>query len=72
MTPTVHEVRQRHESALLALPGVVGVADGFADGQPVINVLVADDTVGSRRGIPSQLEGYPVQVITAGEIDAQK
>jgi len=68
---TVHEVRVRHENELLALPGVVGVADVTDAGRSVIQVLVSDATIVQRALIPKQIDGYPVDIILAGEIDAQ-
>jgi hypothetical protein len=70
IVPTIREVRLRHEDDLLALPGVVGVADAMAGGDPVIQVLMSDDIAEHRVAIPERIEGYPVEIISIGQIDA--
>jgi hypothetical protein len=65
---TVHEVRLKHENELMALPGVVGVADTMTGGRAAIQVFAGDIPSGQRRAIPSEIEGYPVEVISTGEI----
>ena len=56
-------------AALMALPGVVGVAEGSVRGSSCIVVYVAGDEHGE---IPSSLSGYTVVVRVSGEIKAQK
>jgi hypothetical protein len=68
--PTIHEVRLKHEDDLLALPGVVGVADAIVGGHPVIQVLMSDDIAEHIAAIPKRIEGYPVEIISIGQIDA--
>ncbi|WP_158839399.1 hypothetical protein [Saccharothrix deserti] len=54
---------------MLALPGVVGVADTTEAGRAAIQVFVANDD--DRALIPERIEGYPIDIILTGEIDAQ-
>ena len=68
--PTIHEVRLRHEDDLLALPGVVGVADAMIGGHAVIRVLMSDDSTEYKAAIPAVIEGYPVEIVSTGQIDA--
>ena len=53
---------------LLALPGVVGVAEGSDQGQPCIVVYVATEPGAD---VAASLAGYPVVVRLSGEIRAQ-
>ena len=54
----------------MALPGVVGTAQGLCHGKPCIIVLVIRKTVELERAIPSSLEGYPVVLEETGEFKA--
>lgn len=63
----VHEVRLRHEDELLALPGVVGVADTVIGGRAMIQVFV-NVLAGQPVNVPSELDGYPVEIISSGDI----
>lgn len=63
----VHEVRLRHEDELLALPGVVGVADTVIGGRAMIQVFV-NVPAGQPVNVPSELDGYPVEIISSGDI----
>jgi hypothetical protein len=50
---------------LLSLPGVVGVAEGEAHGEPCVVVLVERPVE-----LPGELEGYPVSVRKSGPFTA--
>jgi hypothetical protein len=67
---TVREVLERHAPRLLALPGVVGVAEGESGGRACITVYVADGPAAVLAQIPSDLEGRPVVVRESGEFRA--
>ncbi|MBI2466423.1 MAG: hypothetical protein HYV62_01160, partial [Candidatus Rokubacteria bacterium] len=61
--------QEAHTDALLARPGVVGTAVGLgADGRPVVKIYVESGRVS---GLPSRLDGVPVEVEVTGEIVAQ-
>jgi hypothetical protein len=62
---TVHQVRLRHEVELMAIPEVVAVADSAEEDMSVIRVFIAEPP--RQATIPAVLEGYLVEVITAGE-----
>ena len=67
---TVEAALSKHAGDLLAVPGVVGVAQGLCDGRPCITVYVVEKTPGSAQKIPAALEGYPVVIEETGEIKA--
>ena len=66
----VREVLARHQDALLAVPGVVGVGVGRDEstGAPVLRVYTAGLTAESRTLIPADLEGVPVHLMESGEL----
>ena len=58
-----------HEAALLAIPGVQGVGTTrTAIGDDAIAVYVKEQAVAAR--LPSSLDGYAVEAIVVGEVDA--
>ena len=67
---TLREVRLRHESALLALPNVVGVSDETVDGRDVILVLVSRKVpvrqLAPGEVVPEELEGFATDVVEIG------
>jgi len=63
----LEEVLQAHTDQLMAMPGVVGVAEGVCDGRPCIKVFVARKTPDVLKAIPASVEGYPVAVDETGE-----
>jgi hypothetical protein len=67
---TVAQVLGRHTERLMALPGVVGTAEGLCGGRPCILVLVVRKTSELARAIPSKLEGVPVEIRETGPIRA--
>ena len=67
---TIADVLKEHSDALLAIPGVVGVAEGQRGGKPCIRVFVTDQTPQLQQQIPRVLHGYPVVVETTGEFRA--
>jgi hypothetical protein len=64
-------VLQAHTDQLMAMPGVVGVAQGLCDGRPCIKVFVARKTPDVLERIPTSVEGYPVAVEETGELRPQ-
>jgi hypothetical protein len=52
----------------MAVPGVVGTAQGLCEGKPCIKVFVARTTPDLLKAIPASLEGYPVVVEETGEL----
>ena len=72
MSPSTvfEQVLERHTPRLMALPGVVGTAEGSCGGQPCILVLVKRLSPSLRQEIPVQLEGIPVEIRETGSIRA--
>jgi hypothetical protein len=67
----IKNVMEAHVDELMAIPGVVGVAIGaLEDGRPCIRVMLAEDTRELRDKIPSELDGYPVDIEVTGRIRA--
>ena len=72
MPTTIQEVKARHESRLMAQPGVVAVGIGHdADGNETIVVSLDRDRPDARAQLPQTLEGYPVRVQVIGPMRAQ-
>lgn len=62
------EVKERHEKALLGIPGVAGAAVGFgSDNRPTIIIFTEIPAV---HGLPASLEGVPVRVQVSGKFIA--
>lgn len=68
--PAIELVKEQHESELMALAGVVGVGIGKCQGQPCIEVYLADESSNFRPEIPTQLNGYQVSTKVLGKIEA--
>ena len=54
----------------MAIPGVVGVGEGELDGSPCIRLMVVELDEEILQKLPSEIEGYPVDVIETGEFKA--
>jgi hypothetical protein len=54
----------------MALPGVIGTAEGLHDGEPCFFVLVTELTDDLQKLLPDELDGYKVVVSESGEIKA--
>jgi len=69
--PSIEQVQERHQEELMALDGVVGVGSGLEErsGRTVLKVYVAQKTPALQDRIPSQLDGYPVQIEVTGEFN---
>ena len=66
----IEQVLKEHTDQLMALPGVVGTAQGLCGKHPCIKLYVAEMTDELKQKIPSNLEGYKVDVQITGEIKA--
>jgi hypothetical protein len=62
-----NQVKARHSEALFQLGDVVGHGIGRnAEGEPVIEVYLANDNAETHRRVPAALENVPVRVIVTG------
>ncbi len=66
----IEEALAEHTPALMALPGVVGTAQGLCDKKPCIVIYVIQKTPELEQKIPATLEGFPVRIEETGEIRA--
>ena len=67
---SIEQVLQEHTNSLMTLPGVVGTALGLCAGEPCIRVFVAEKTGDLMEQIPSEIEGYTVDVVETGPFKA--
>ncbi len=65
---TIEAVLAAHNDSLMAVPGVLATAIGRCKGAPCIRILVNRVTDDVQRRIPSQIDGFPVQVDVSGPI----
>lgn len=70
MILSITEAISAHSHGLMALPAVVGIAEGRYNEAPCVLVLVVELTDELRAALPSELEGYKVVVSESGEIKA--
>lgn len=70
MTKSIEEVLEGHTRELMALPGVVGTAQGLCGKKACIKVFVIRKTPDLERKIPEVLDGYPVSIEETGKIRA--
>ena len=66
----IEQVLQEHTASLMALPGVVGTAQGLCADEPCIRVFVVEATEELLKQIPEGIEGYTVDVQQTGEFKA--
>lgn|GEM_PF-2628336 len=62
---------ERHSAELLEIPGVVGVAEGVANEEPVVQILVVRRTPALVARLPRTLDSHPVVIVETGEIRAR-
>jgi hypothetical protein len=66
----IETVLKEYTNELMAMPGVVGTAQGLCDDKPCIKVYVTELTPELEQKIPKNLEGYLVDVEATGEFRA--
>ena len=72
MTPSIQDVKKKHESRLLSLPGVVSVGIGRdLHGNPAVIVGLDSPRSDTEARIPPQLDGYPLLIQIVGPLKAQ-
>lgn len=67
---TIEDVLKEHTDELMAIPGVIGTAQGVCKGKSCIKVYVKEKTPELEQKIPDSIEGYPVSIEEIGEIHA--
>ena len=72
MSSSLKDVKARHASRMLQLPGVVSVGIGRNEkGEPAIVVGLVDPHSETESQLPQRLEGYPVVTRIVGRIKAR-
>ena len=69
--PTIEAVLKEHTDEWMSIPGVVGTGIGACEGKPCIRIFVVKKTPELLKKIPSNLEGFVVDVEETGEIRAR-
>jgi len=69
-TLTIHQVKDKYQRKIMAIPGVVGIGIGAVEDEPVIKVLVVSKTEEVQKKIPQKLHGYKVDIQETGKIRA--
>lgn len=67
---SIESVLKEHASIIMAVPGVVGIAQGEYEGEPCIKVFTAKMSPELPGQIPPVLDGYRVIVEETGEFQA--
>ena len=69
---TIHEVKKQHTQELMAIEGVQSVGIGNnAQGQVAIIIGLDKSRPEIQAKLPTELDGYPVEVRIIGSIEAQ-
>ncbi len=66
----IREVLKRYTDELMAVPGVVGIAEGKSHGKPCIRVFVVDSHSEALKHLPENIEGYLLHIEESGEFRA--
>jgi hypothetical protein len=66
----IEQVKEKHESELMGLQDVVGVAIGGGGKKPCIMVYVKRMSPELVKAIPQKLEGFEVRIEETGEFKA--
>jgi hypothetical protein len=67
---SIREVLKSHTDELMAVPGVMGVAEGESQGRPCIRVFVVDKNSDFLRELPDTIDGYRLLVVESGNFQA--
>ncbi len=68
----IREALEKHRDKLMALEGVVAVAEGERGGNSCIKVYVLQGSLASLSKIPSHLDGFSVVVETVDSFKARR
>lgn len=71
MALTIQEVKKKHEASILKIEGVVSVGIGFKeDRTQAIIIGLKQETQDLIQQIPTNLDGYPVEIRIVGSVKA--
>jgi len=71
MRLTIQQVKEKHQTALMALPGVVSIGIGLSEGETVIKIGLDGRHPDTEKALPKALEGYKVISQDIGIIKAK-
>ncbi len=71
ISPTIEQVKEKYESDLLRIDGVVGVGISECEDKPCIKVYLENESPNLKKQIPKQLDGFKVDTQVTGTIEAQ-
>ncbi|BAZ29329.1 hypothetical protein NIES4074_17720 [Cylindrospermum sp. NIES-4074] len=71
VSPTVEQVKERYESDLLSIDGVVGVGISECEDKFCIKVYLENESPNLKKQIPEQLDGFKIDTQVTGDIQAQ-
>jgi hypothetical protein len=72
MTPSIQQVKAKHEKRLMEIPGVVSVGLGKDKGGKMVIIIGVDrPRADIADPLPQKLDGYPVIVQVVGSIKPQ-
>lgn len=71
ITMTIQQAKEKHQAALLALPGVVSIGIGLSGGETVIKIGLDGKHPDTEKVLPKALEGYRVVSQHVGAINAK-
>jgi hypothetical protein len=72
MTPSIQDVKKKHEARLMSFPGVVSVGIGRdPQGNPAVIIGMDSPRAETQAQIPPQLDGYPLLIQIVGPLKAQ-
>ena len=66
----LQRIQLRHETEIMAIPGVLGIGIG-SDAHKYVFQIMVDKTARKKPKLPAQIEGVPVKVVLTGPIVAQ-
>ena len=67
---SVHQVKEKYQTKIMKIPGVVGIGVGKENDDDAIVVMVAELTPTVQKKVPDQLKGFPIVVQETGVISA--
>lgn len=67
---SIEQVLRENTDRLMSLSGVVGTAQGQRSGKPCIYVYVTESSPALLKHIPSEIDGYQVEIQVSGVFQA--
>jgi hypothetical protein len=69
-TVAIEQVKEKYESKLMDIKGVVGVGIGSCESKPCIEVYLENESPALKEKIPNELEGFKVGTEVTGSVKA--